>query len=144
MNIFRNLLLWLNPPPPEPIVPMETPRISTESLCTVIFTLGLDKTITVEIELNTEGVSLSQDAYLYKAKVLADFLNIINTGKLEPQMKEILLDSMTSVEKRLYIEYALAYWNLLIDSDQVKQDDIFILPSQVFSGFMPKHNKNNI
>ena len=144
MNIFRHLLLWLNPPPPEPLVAIEPPIIPTESLCAVIFTLGLDKTITVEIELNTEGVSLSQDAYLYKAKVLADFLNIINTGKLEPQIKEILLDSMTSAEKRLYIEYALAYWNLLIDSDQVKQDDIFILPSQVFSGFMPKHNKNNI
>lgn len=118
-------------------------KTQTQNLCNISISLKENKEIDLSVYINEEKIKnnildpLTQEC--------AEFLHIVNTGKLKNKILSIILDQInnknqTTIENILLLLIMLEQKEL--DTGEAKdQDQSFILPSTVFTRYVNINNQ---
>lgn len=113
-----------------------------DTLIDIYISLTKDYQIDLSMYIDDKSYLAKKNIFEFSQKC-AEFLNIINNGKLTNQMTSIMLDQIRNEDNQILIENIIMFW-ALIDKEETNIKDAkeiknYILPSQVF----PKYTKAN-
>jgi hypothetical protein len=109
-----------------------------DSIIDVIISLNKRQEINVSLFIDDKNKDIDTDISDYSEKC-AEFLYIINSGKLKKQMSDILLNQIKKEDNQLLINNIMIFWSI-IEKEKKKQKtkNTFICPTEVFTRYVTK------
>lgn len=109
-----------------------------DSIIDVIISLNKRQEINVSLFIDDKNKDIDSDIVDYSEKC-AEFLYIINSGKLKKQMSDILLNQIKKEDNQLLINNIMIFWSI-IEKEKKKQKtkNTFICPTEVFTRYVTK------
>lgn len=110
-----------------------------KNIIDIVISLTPNYEIDLSIILNITNQDSAINLFSISQKC-ADFFNIINMGKLKPQMINMLINNIKNENNQLLIDNILIFWALLekeIEEQRIKSiNNDYIPPSQVFAKYL--------
>ena len=110
-----------------------------DSYVDIIISLTKDGEIDLSVFIDSDNDLANKSMFEYTQKC-AEFLNIVASDKLKPQITSIVLDQIKNKNNQILIENIIMFWALLDkktkDKQEIKQNRTYIPPSQVFSRYI--------
>lgn len=106
----------------------------TEYLISVNIGLTNDYQIDLSIILYDENELAKSNPYEFAQKS-AEFLNIINRGKLKKQILELLIHQISNKDNESLVDNIIGYWTLVDQQEKKIKKKDFIKPSEVFARY---------
>jgi hypothetical protein len=105
-----------------------------DSICNILISLKSDKQIDLSVFIDEKRIGNTEDT---TQQDCAEFLHIINSGKLRNQILSMILDQIDNKNK-IAIENIILLLIMLEqkESSDDKKDQSFILPSKVFTRYI--------
>lgn len=109
-----------------------------DSIIDVIISLNKRQEIDVSLFIDDKNKDIDNDIVDYSEKC-AEFLHIINSGKLKKQISDILLNQIKKEDNQLLINNIMIFWSI-IEKEKKKQKtkNTFICPTEVFTRYVTK------
>ena len=116
----------------------KTKKNTDDSIIDIIISLNKKQEIDVSLFIDDKNKDIESDITDYSEKC-AEFLYIINSGKLKKQISDILLNQIKKEDNQLLINNIMVFWSI-IEKEKKKQKtkDAFICPTEVFTRYVTK------
>ena len=114
--------------------PKEVLNNDTEYLVSVNIGLTNDYQIDLSIILYDENELAKRNPHEFAQKS-AEFLNIVNRGKLKKQILELLIHQISNKENESLVDNIVGYWTLVDQQEKKTKKKNFIKPSEVFARY---------